>query len=190
MREGTKEERTAMPSNCLSASLQETKGVTRRGFYMGAMYAIWGAISACLGGTAFAYLFFPPKARKEESWIDIGDITYLAPNQPVEMTFHRNRVDGWKSVAEKVTAWVVKTPAGITAFGPRCTHLGCAHHWDDARNQFVCPCHNSFFSITGEVVSGPAPRPLDRYQTKIQGATLLVGQLQTGQLQTPPENNA
>jgi len=28
------------------------------------------------------------------------------------------------------------------------------------------PCHNSLFSIDGRVLAGPAPRPLDRYETK------------------------
>jgi menaquinol-cytochrome c reductase iron-sulfur subunit len=142
------------------------------------MYAIWGAITASLSVPALAYLFLPPKARKDESWIDVGDITRLTPNQPVEMTFRRNRTDGWKVISEKVTAWVVKTPeGGVSAFGPQCTHLGCAHHWDENRSQFVCPCHNSLFSIEGKVTYGPAPRPLDRYEAKISGNKLLLGDL-------------
>ena len=160
----------------------ETQGATRRSFYMAAIYVVWGVITACLGAPAFAYLFLPPKARKDESWIDVGDITRLTPNQPVEMVFRRNRVDGWKVVSEKLTAWVVKTPAGgIDAFGPQCTHLGCAHHWDETKTLFICPCHNSLFSIDGKVLTGPAPRPLDRYETKVAGNKLLLGDLRDSQ---------
>ena len=167
-----------MPSDRPIANPPEIRGATRRGFYMGAMYAIWGVITASLGGSALGYLFVPPKARKDESWTDVGDITYLTPTQPVEMAFRRNRVDGWKVVSEKLTAWVVRTPSGkIAAFGPQCTHLGCAYHWDDAKAQFVCPCHNSLFSIDGAVTYGPAPRPLDRYVTKLDGKKLLLGEL-------------
>jgi menaquinol-cytochrome c reductase iron-sulfur subunit len=167
-----------MPLDQRIANSPEMQGTTRRGFYMGAMYAIWGVITASLGGSALGYLFLPPKARKDESWIDVGDITYLTPNQPVEMAFRRNRVDGWKVVSEKLTAWVVKSRSGsVCAFGPQCTHLGCAHHWDETRGQFVCPCHNSLFSIDGKVTSGPAPRPLDRYETKLDGSKLLLGDL-------------
>jgi menaquinol-cytochrome c reductase iron-sulfur subunit len=165
-------------NDCPASKKPESQGETRRGFYLGAMYAIGGIIAASLGAPALAYLFLPPKARKDPSWIDVGDITHLTPNQPVEMAFRRNRVDGWKVVSEKLTAWVVKTPAGdVAAFGPQCTHLGCAHHWDEARNQFVCPCHNSLFSIEGKVLSGPAPRPLDCYEAKIDGNKLLLGDL-------------
>ena len=167
-----------MPSHSPISDPSETRETTRRGFHMAAISALWGAIAAALGAPALAYLFVPPKARQDESWTDVGDITYLAPNQPVEMAFRRNRVDGWKVVSEKLTAWVVKTPGGeVCAFGPQCTHLGCAHHWDEARGQFVCPCHNSLFSIDGKVTFGPAPRPLDRYATRLDGRKLLLGDL-------------
>ena len=65
----------------------------------------------------------------------------------------------------------------VVAYGPQCTHLGCAYHWDDGKTEFLCPCHNSLFSLDGKVISGPAPRPLDRYETKIEGNKLLVGRL-------------
>jgi menaquinol-cytochrome c reductase iron-sulfur subunit len=138
-----------------------------------------GIIGAALGLPALVYLFVSPKARKESDWVEAGDVASLAPNQPVEMTFRRNRVDGWKVVSEKGTAWVVKNAdQSVTAFGPQCTHLGCAYHWDDAKSDFICPCHNSFFSLDGKVISGPAPRGLDRYETKIEGGKLLLGSLQ------------
>ena len=152
--------------------------MSRRSFYIGAVYAMWGAMAAALGLPALLYLFLPPKARKAEEWVEIGDVTKLAPNAPVEMVFRRNRIDGWKVTSEKGTAWVVKQPdSSIVAYGPQCTHLGCAYHWEDGKNDFLCPCHSSVFSIDGKVVSGPAPRPLDRYDTKVQGTKLLLGQL-------------
>ena len=164
-----------MPLDRLNTDPPET---TRRSFHMAAICAIWGAITATLSVPALAYLFLPPKVRKDESWTDVGDVTYLTPNQPVEMAFRRNRVDGWKVVSEKLTAWVVMDSSGkMSAFGPQCTHLGCAHHWDDAKSQFVCPCHNSLFAIDGTVAFGPAPRPLDHYETKLEGSKLLVGDL-------------
>ncbi len=65
----------------------------------------------------------------------------------------------------------------VVSFGPQCTHLGCAYHWDESKNEFLCPCHNSLFSIDGKVLAGPARRPLDRYDTKIEGNRLLLGGL-------------
>jgi menaquinol-cytochrome c reductase iron-sulfur subunit len=139
---------------------------------------MWGVIAAALGAPAFVYLFFPPKTPKADPWVEAGDVSALAGNRPVEMVFRRNRTDGWKITSEKATAWAVRSADGqVTAFGPQCTHLGCAYHWEDAKSEFMCPCHNSLFGPDGKVLSGPAPRPLDRYETKIQGGKLLLGRL-------------
>jgi len=154
--------------------------MTRRGFYVGAIRAMGGIIAAALSVPALVYLFFSPKSRNQSEWVDAGDVASLAPDQPVEMVFRRNRVDGWKVVSEKGTAWVVKNAdQSVTAFGSQCTHLGCAYHWDQGKDEFVCPCHNSLFSLDGKVISGPAPRPLDRYETKIQSGKLLLGSLRS-----------
>jgi menaquinol-cytochrome c reductase iron-sulfur subunit len=159
--------------------VQATGGTTRRNFYVAAIYGIWAAVAAALGIPAFIYLLFPPRLPKENEWVEVGDITRLTPGSPVEMVFRRTGVDGWKIMSEKSTAWVVKSADNqVVAFGPQCTHLGCAYHWDEAKNEFLCPCHTSLFSLTGKVLSGPAPRPLDRYETKVQGSKLLLGRLQ------------
>jgi menaquinol-cytochrome c reductase iron-sulfur subunit len=161
-----------------SVETSQSEGTTRRGFYIGAIYGMMAVVSAALGIPALLYLFTPAKAKKPDAWAEGGDTARLTPNSPVEIVFHRDRIDGWRTIAEKGTAWVVKYDDGhVVAFGPNCTHLGCAYHWEAGRNDFFCPCHNSVFSIDGKVVSGPAPRPLDRFQTKLQGAKLLIGQL-------------
>jgi menaquinol-cytochrome c reductase iron-sulfur subunit len=157
----------------------EAENPTRRRFHVGAIYAMMAAISAAIGLPSLAYLLIPGPAHKKDDWIEVGDVTRLTPNLPVELAFRRNRVDGWKVISEKSTAWVVKTGDNqVTAFGPQCTHLGCAYHWEQDGNHFLCPCHTSVFAVDGKVVAGPAPRPLDRYDTRIEGTRLLLGKLQ------------
>ena len=159
-----------------------TTGETRRSFYVAAIYGIWGLITAALAAPALVYLLIPPRARRQSEWVDAGDLSQVPIGTPVEVTFRKNRIDGWKVVSEKDTAWVLKTASNqVVAYGPQCTHLGCAYHWDTGKNEFVCPCHNSIFAIDGRVVGGPAPRPLDRFETKIQGGKLLLGKLEMSQ---------
>jgi menaquinol-cytochrome c reductase iron-sulfur subunit len=161
-------------------------GATRRAFYLSVIYGVWGAIASALALPAFIYLFFPPKARQEEEWVDAGDVSKLDAKTPLEVVFRRNRMDGWKLISEKSTAWVVKLAGNrVVAFGPQCTHLGCAYHWDESKSEFICPCHSSIFSIDGKVVAGPAPRPLDRYDIRFEGNKLMLGSLRES-----PENKA
>lgn len=165
--------------NVYSTQVGEAAGMTRRNFYTGAIYGLGALIAAALGVPALLYLFTPPRSRKRQDWVEIAEPAKLAVDSPLEIAFRRNRTDGWKVISEKNTAWVVKrADNSIVAFGPQCTHLGCAYHWEDDKKDFLCPCHTSVFSIDGKVLSGPAPRPLDRYQTKIEGDKLLVGSLQ------------
>jgi len=43
-----------------------------------------------------------------------------------------------------------------------CTHLGCTVGRPQD-STFRCPCHGSVFDEDGEVLGGPAPRPLPSY---------------------------
>ncbi len=62
----------------------------------------------------------------------------------------------------------------MAVYSNACTHLGCPVHWDDASRLFLCPCHNGGFSIDGEVVKGPPPRPLDRVTHKLEDGVLYI----------------
>jgi menaquinol-cytochrome c reductase iron-sulfur subunit len=152
---------------------------SRRRFYLSFIYGIGAVITGALTIPAFVYLFFPPKTQKSGDWVDATDLSKLTDNTPEEVVFRRNRVDGWKVTSEKATAWVVKKGADqVIAFSPQCTHLGCAYHWDDGTHTFICPCHTSAFAMDGKVLSGPAPRPLDRFEVKIDNGKVQLGPLE------------
>ena len=153
-------------------------GTTRRVFHLAVIYVLGAVIALAMAIPTAIYLLIPPRARKQSAWIDAGDISQLKPGEPVELIFEQDRLDGWKLESEKRTAWVVKEADNkIVAFGPQCTHLACAYHWEGDASKFVCPCHGSEFSIEGKVLAGPAPRPLNRYLTKIENNRLQIGEL-------------
>jgi len=63
--------------------------------------------------------------------------------------------------------WIVRTPTGLYALWARCTHLGCTPSWFSDQNRFKCPCHGSNYTMGGDVIAGPAPRPLWRAKVEL-----------------------
>ena len=63
---------------------------------------------------------------------------------------------------------------GFIAMSIKCSHLGCSIMWDEKENEFVCPCHSSKFTLTGEVTDPPAPRPLDIYEIDIKDGRIFI----------------
>lgn len=156
-------------------------GIGRRGFLVAGVYGLLSVIAGSLGITSALYLLRGPKQKQGTTWADAGDLSALKSDLPTKVTFERTYTDGWRISNQKSSAWIVRnTDDTFIAFSPLCTHLGCAYQWQakggpSRHGAFVCPCHGSTFSKTGEVITGPANRPLDRYEIKRKGLQLWLG---------------
>ncbi len=65
---------------------------------------------------------------------------------------------------------VVRTPDGeVRAFSAICTHLGCTVQYKSDTSQLWCACHNGFYDLGGNVVSGPPPRGLEQFVVNVRG---------------------
>jgi Rieske Fe-S protein len=66
------------------------------------------------------------------------------------------------------------TAGEFKAFSAICTHMGCIVS-QVSNGTIDCPCHGSQYSIsTGDVVAGPAPRPLPAKQIKVSGDSIFL----------------
>jgi cytochrome b6-f complex iron-sulfur subunit len=70
--------------------------------------------------------------------------------------------------------YVIRVTEGFRALSAVCTHLGCITRYQPDRNIIACPCHGSQFTLTGEVVAGPAPRPLRWLQLSLSDQGELI----------------
>ena len=150
--------------------------MTRRSFYASIINCLAGIIAAAAAAPAAIYLLGKPKRPVTHDWVEVSDLSQLQVGEPAEIVYNRERIDGWRKIDEKTTTWLVRTGEdSVVAYNPACTHLGCAYHWDTTARAFECPCHGSSFAIDGKVTGGPAPRPLDRYASRIEGGKVLIG---------------
>ena len=68
----------------------------------------------------------------------------------------------WVKVDGQLVAASRGDDGTVLAVSPNCTHLGCRVNWNMAERSWDCPCHGSRFSPAGEVLQGPAVKPLAR----------------------------
>jgi cytochrome b6-f complex iron-sulfur subunit len=72
-------------------------------------------------------------------------------------------------------AILIRTPSGdIRAFTAICTHLQCTVQYRSDLKQIWCACHNGHYNLFGKNISGPPPRPLERYDVTIKGDDIYV----------------
>lgn len=79
------------------------------------------------------------------------------------------------SVGDRTIA-VANIEGDLHAFDDICTHQQCALSEGDLDGTIVeCPCHGSQYDLmTGEVVRGPAPEPIDLFEVHEEGDALEV----------------
>ncbi len=110
----------------------------------------------------------------------LPNVSYDAPTT-VKVGLPAEFPDGLKFLPEQ-RLFVFREGRVFHAVSAVCTHLGCTVRAEAlpqpvtmevggaplrVTHRFACPCHGSKYSGDGEVVDGPAPKPLAWYQLSI-----------------------
>ncbi len=149
--------------------------LTRRNFLSVAIAAIGGVITAIIGIPAVAYLVGPTLQKQAQDWIQLGSVKKVETGTPTLFKVTLQHQTGWVTSQEEVAAYVLTEDGqNYVALSNICTHLGCRVRWIPEQGKFFCPCHNAVFAKDGTVISGPPPRPMDRYKTKLDNGILFI----------------
>ncbi len=154
----------------------EEEQITRKNFLSLAIGGIGALISAAMGIPAIAYIIGPVFNRSStQEWIRLGQTSKIELRVPTLFKFTLQRKTGWIVNEEEVSVYAL-TDNGrdFIAMTNICPHLGCRVRWITDQDQFFCPCHNGVFDKEGKVVSGPPPRPLDRFEVKVEDDQLFI----------------
>jgi len=156
--------------------MSEKDHLTRRGFMGLAVWTIGGVIGTGMAVPAVIYLVGPALKRTEEQvWIHLGSISKVELGLPTLFKVKIERQTGWIVNEDELSIYVLtENGRDFVAMSNICTHLGCRVRWIADQQQFFCPCHTAVFDKEGNVVSGPPPRPLDRYQVKVEEGQLFI----------------
>ena len=150
--------------------------ISRRGFVGGVVGLVGGVITVVVGLPVIGYIISPALVKgSEEEWIVLGPASAVPLGVPTSFTFSQIKQVGWKIERMNQTVYAV-TEDGVNfvVLSDACTHLSCKVTWQAEQDAYVCPCHDGFFDKLGFVVSGPPPKPLYRYENKVENDQLTI----------------
>ncbi|MEW5900977.1 MAG: Rieske 2Fe-2S domain-containing protein [Acidobacteriota bacterium] len=125
-----------------------------------------GSIIGTVGSFLYPLIRFltpPPQSEAAAKRILAAKVGELAPNAAKIFKFG------------STPAILINTADGeLRAFTAVCTHLTCTIRYEADNETLYCPCHNGRFDLSGNVLSGPPPKPLESYEVEISGGDVYV----------------
>jgi menaquinol-cytochrome c reductase iron-sulfur subunit len=150
--------------------------MSRREFVGIVTAAVGSVMGALVGIPAIGYLIAPSLTKETaDVWIPAGPVENYPFGIPTLFNFNRTKVNGWEKTVNSYGTYIIRSEDGsILALSNKCTHLSCRVNWKPDESAYICPCHDAYFNIDGQIISGPQPRPLDPYETKVEDNMLFL----------------
>ena len=151
--------------------------VSRRDFIKAVVAGIGGLIGMFIGVPSAGYLLSPAiqAQAEDDAHISLGRLEGYPIGIPTRFNFTRTKVNGWERTTVNYGLYVVRiSEKEARVFSDVCTHLGCRVSWRPDVQHYISPCHSGHFDILGKNISGPPPRPLDEFVTRIENGDLFV----------------
>jgi cytochrome b6-f complex iron-sulfur subunit len=124
----------------------------------------------------------PKKEKKKKGPVELGSIKDIPPGKSKLV----------QDIDNNPVMVINSEEYGLIAVSAICTHLGCIVHRNDEINRTSecgkpmgdnthCVCHGGVYSVTGEVLGGPPPRHLPKYEIFVKDRKIYLGDLKPGE---------
>ncbi len=139
--------------------------LNRREFTTVVMTFLGSIMGVVIGFPLIGYIISPAiKGKKVDDWVSLGPLANYPLGEPTLYSFTRTKVNGWEQTTNSYGVFVLReSETEVIVLSNVCTHLSCRVSWAPDTQTFNCPCHDAKFDINGQVVYGPPPRPLKKW---------------------------
>ena len=149
---------------------------SRREFFKQTSAVVVSGICGAVPMVAGTIVFLDPLRRKSEVGepIRVTNLGALPPDGiPRKFTIVSTHTDAWnRDSAVPIGAVYLRRlkQDQVEALNVVCPHAGCFVNYLAERNVFLCPCHNSLFSLDGKLADAksPSPRAMDTLEVDIR----------------------
>jgi len=150
--------------------------LSRRQFLNTAVNAV-GAVMTAIVAVPIAGYFLDPVIRKAGggtgTWVRLASMSELS-DIPKDFIVSAEKIEGFMKQKVNATVYGFVKDGKPLALSNTCTHLGCPAKYEGEDKQFHCPCHGGVYAIDGTNVGGPPPRPLPKFETKVENGDLMI----------------
>ena len=136
----------------------DDREVNRRSFLDTVLNVGYVSTAAAIAYPVTRFLIPPKSGEPATASVVAAKAASLRPNSGIVFQFGNK------------PAIVVRTTDGeLRAFSAVCTHLECTVQFKADTSQLWCACHNGIYDLSGNVVSGPPPRSLEKFNVNVRG---------------------
>jgi menaquinol-cytochrome c reductase iron-sulfur subunit len=157
-----------------SAICVETpEAISRRRFLEKLSISLGGFCAALVGLPLIGFVIAPLFRKVPEQWVTLGNVDAFEVGKTVTVTVIDTSPLPWAGITAKNAVWLRReSENSFIAFSANCTHLGCPVRWMEGAELFMCPCHGGVYYKDGNVAAGPPPRPLVRYNVRVENGVV------------------
>jgi menaquinol-cytochrome c reductase iron-sulfur subunit len=157
------------------ARVEAPEVLSRRRFLEKLSIALGSFCAAVVGLPLIGFVIAPLFRKEPGQWVTLGKVGDFQIGNTASVTVLDPSPLPWAGITAKNAVWLRReSDTSFIAFSANCTHLGCPVRWVEGAELFLCPCHGGAYYKDGNVAAGPPPRPLFRYDVRIENGDVKI----------------